>query len=124
RFNPQAFQGVLVTDKDLESTTYVFELEDGSKVEVQGHEKIEYDGEVHTAANLFDALKEGYYGKFGLHTPRPVRANCRLTGTVPVTRRGHTPMSNGNGVKARDADAAGTAAGSARRGAKEERTTA
>lgn len=64
RFNPQAFQGVLVTDKDLESTTYVFELEDGSKVEVKGHEEIEYDGEVHTAANLFDALKEGYYGKF------------------------------------------------------------
>ena len=25
---------------------------------------IEYDGEIHTAANLFDALKEGYYGKF------------------------------------------------------------
>ncbi|WP_376691167.1 adenosylcobalamin-dependent ribonucleoside-diphosphate reductase [Wenzhouxiangella sp. EGI_FJ10409] len=64
RFNPQAFQGVLVTDKDLESTTYVFELEDGSKVEVKGHEEVEYDGELHTAANLFDALKEGYYGKF------------------------------------------------------------
>ncbi len=64
RFNPQAFQGVLVTDKDLESTTYVFELEDGSKVEAKGHEEVEYDGEVHTAANLFDALKEGYYGKF------------------------------------------------------------
>ena len=26
--------------------------------------QIEYDGEKHTAANLFDALKEGYYGKF------------------------------------------------------------
>ncbi|NEZ03962.1 adenosylcobalamin-dependent ribonucleoside-diphosphate reductase [Wenzhouxiangella sp. XN201] len=64
RFNPQAFQGVLVTDKDLESTTYVFELEDGSKVELQGNEEVEYDGELHTAANLFDALKEGYYGKF------------------------------------------------------------
>ena len=25
---------------------------------------IEYDGETHSAANLFDALKEGYYGKF------------------------------------------------------------
>ena len=24
----------------------------------------EADGEMHTAANLFDALKEGYYGKF------------------------------------------------------------
>jgi len=25
---------------------------------------VEYDGETHTAANLYDALKEGYYGKF------------------------------------------------------------
>lgn len=64
RFNPEAFQGVLVTDKDLESTTYQFELEDGSRVELKGHEEVEYDGETHTAANLFDALKEGYYGKF------------------------------------------------------------
>lgn len=64
RFNPEAFQGVLVTDKDLESTTYRFELEDGSTVELKGHEEVEYDGEMHTAANLFDALKEGYYGKF------------------------------------------------------------
>ncbi len=64
RFNPQAFQGVLVKQADLENTTYRFELEDGSVVEVRGNEEIEYDGEMHTAANLFDALKEGYYGKF------------------------------------------------------------
>ncbi|MDT8409428.1 MAG: adenosylcobalamin-dependent ribonucleoside-diphosphate reductase [Wenzhouxiangellaceae bacterium] len=64
RFNPEAFQGVLVTDKDLEDTTYVFELEDGSQVELKGGQEVEYDGEMHTAANLFDALKEGYYGKF------------------------------------------------------------
>ena len=64
RFNPEAFQGVLVTEKDLENTTYQFSLEDGSSVEVKGNEEIEYDGETHTAANLFDALKEGYYGKF------------------------------------------------------------
>ncbi|MGG6462072.1 adenosylcobalamin-dependent ribonucleoside-diphosphate reductase [Solilutibacter silvestris] len=64
RFNPAAFQGVLVKEKDLENTTYRFELEDGSMIEVKGNEEIEYDGETHTAANLFDALKEGYYGKF------------------------------------------------------------
>jgi ribonucleoside-diphosphate reductase alpha chain len=64
RFNPEAFQGVLVKDKDLENTTYRFVLEDGEVVEVPGNEEIEYDGEMHTAANLFDALKEGYYGKF------------------------------------------------------------
>ena len=64
RFNPEAFQGVLVTEKDLENTTYSFTLEDGSTVEFKGNEEVEYDGEIHTAANLFDALKEGYYGKF------------------------------------------------------------
>jgi ribonucleoside-diphosphate reductase alpha chain len=64
RFNPAAFQGVLVKEQDLENTTYRFELEDGSVVEAKGNEEIEYDGEMHTAANLFDALKEGYYGKF------------------------------------------------------------
>ncbi|MES2919779.1 MAG: adenosylcobalamin-dependent ribonucleoside-diphosphate reductase [Pseudomonadota bacterium] len=64
RFNPEAFQGVLVKEKDLENTTYRFTLEDGTVVEAKGNEEIEYDGEMHTAANLFDALKEGYYGKF------------------------------------------------------------
>lgn len=64
RFNPAAFSGVLVTEKDLANTTYKFTLEDGSEVEVKGNEEIEYDGEMHTAANLYDSLKEGYYGKF------------------------------------------------------------
>jgi len=64
RFNPEAFQGVLVKEQDLENTTYEFTLDDGSTVEVKGNEMIEYDGEMHSAANLFDALKEGYYGKF------------------------------------------------------------
>jgi ribonucleoside-diphosphate reductase alpha chain len=64
RFNPEVFQGVLVKDSDLENTTYQFTLEDGSVVEFKGNEEIEYDGEIHSAANLFDALKEGYYGKF------------------------------------------------------------
>ena len=64
RFNPEAFQGVLVKDKDLENTTYRFVLDNGDEIEVAGNEEIEYDGETHTAANLFDALKEGYYGKF------------------------------------------------------------
>jgi ribonucleoside-diphosphate reductase alpha chain len=63
RFNPEAFQGVLVKEADLKSTTYVFTLEDGTDLEVRGDEQIEYDGEQHSAANLFDALKEGYYGK-------------------------------------------------------------
>jgi ribonucleoside-diphosphate reductase alpha chain len=45
---PASFQWVLVKASDLENTTYKFTLE---------------DGEIHSAANLFDALKEGYYGK-------------------------------------------------------------
>ena len=64
RFNPEAFQGVLVKQKDLEGTQYEFTLEDGSTVQVSGDEEIEYDGEIHNAANLFDALKEGTYGKY------------------------------------------------------------
>jgi len=64
RFNPEAFQGVLVKEQDLKKTLYTFTLEDGSTVALKGDEEIEYDGEIHTAANLFDALKEGYYGKF------------------------------------------------------------
>jgi ribonucleoside-diphosphate reductase alpha chain len=64
RFNPEAFQGVLVKEKDLENTTYRFTLDDGTVIEARGNEEIEYDGEVHNAANLYDAIKEGYYGKF------------------------------------------------------------
>jgi ribonucleoside-diphosphate reductase alpha chain len=64
RFNPENHQGVLVKEEDLKNTTYVFTLEDGTEVEARGDQEIEYDGELHTAANLFDALKEGYYGKF------------------------------------------------------------
>ena len=63
RFNPQAFQGVLVKDHDLANTSYRFILENGETVELKGNEEIDYDGEIHTAANLYDALKEGYYGR-------------------------------------------------------------
>jgi len=64
RFNPEVFQGVLVRDSDLENTTYRFALENGETIEAKGNQEIEYDGETHTAANLYDALKEGYYGRF------------------------------------------------------------
>jgi ribonucleoside-diphosphate reductase alpha chain len=64
RFNPEAFQGVLVRDEDLAATTYEFELEDGTVIRARGDESVEYDGETHTAANLFEALKEGYYGRY------------------------------------------------------------
>ncbi|MBT8437779.1 MAG: adenosylcobalamin-dependent ribonucleoside-diphosphate reductase, partial [Gammaproteobacteria bacterium] len=63
RYNPAAFQGVLVKSEDLSSTFYRFTLTDGNTIEVRGDEAVEYDGEIHTAANLHEALKEGYYGK-------------------------------------------------------------
>jgi len=62
RFNPEVFSGVIVRKEDLESTEYCFELEDGSSVVAKGSDTIEYDGESHNAANLFDALKESMYG--------------------------------------------------------------
>lgn len=64
RFNPEAFQGVLVREDDLKNTTYEFALENGETVELKGNETVLYDGEEHNAANLFDALKEGTYGKW------------------------------------------------------------
>jgi len=64
RFNPEAFQGVLVKEKDLKNTVYRFKLDDGEVVELRGDEEVEYDGEIHRAANLYDALKEGYFGKY------------------------------------------------------------
>ena len=63
RFNPEAFQGVLVREEDLEATVYCFDTDDGKSIELLGNEQVEYDGEQHTAANLYDALKEGYYGR-------------------------------------------------------------
>jgi ribonucleotide reductase alpha subunit len=64
RFNPEVFSGVLVKESDLENTLYRFELKNGESVELKGNQKVEYEGQVHVAANLFDALKEGYYGKY------------------------------------------------------------
>jgi ribonucleoside-diphosphate reductase alpha chain len=63
RFNPEAFQGVLVKEQDLKNTIYKFTLDDGKVIEARGDEEIEYDGETHTAANLHDALKDGFYGR-------------------------------------------------------------
>jgi len=64
RFNPEAFQGVLVKEQDLKNTIYKFTLDDGTVIEARGDEEIEYDGELHTTANLYDSLKEGYFGKY------------------------------------------------------------
>jgi len=64
RFNPQANTGILVNESDLAKTKYRFTLENGEVVELPGNESVEYDGQVHNVANLFDALNNGTYGKF------------------------------------------------------------
>jgi ribonucleoside-diphosphate reductase alpha chain len=64
RFNPEAFSGVLVQESDLENTTYSFILEDGTKVSGKGNDRVVYEGEEYSVQNLFDAFKEGYYGKY------------------------------------------------------------
>ncbi|MBF0159766.1 MAG: hypothetical protein HQL58_09595 [Magnetococcales bacterium] len=63
RFNPDVTQGVLIKQDDLKSTVYTFTLSDGSTVQARGDEMIEYNGESQTAANLHDAIKDGYYGR-------------------------------------------------------------
>jgi ribonucleoside-diphosphate reductase alpha chain len=62
RYNPGAFQGVLVRPAELAATRYRFTLDDGSTVDLPGDARVEYQGQVHSAANLFDAFKEGCYG--------------------------------------------------------------
>lgn len=65
RYNPEAFQGVLVRENDLKQTFYSFKLADGTEVkEVPGDTLLEIDGTEYTAANIYDALKEGYWNKF------------------------------------------------------------
>jgi len=63
RPNASVSSGVLTQKQDLENTEYSFELEDGTEILLKGSEFVEYDGEKHNVANLFDALKEGIYGK-------------------------------------------------------------
>jgi ribonucleoside-diphosphate reductase alpha chain len=62
RPNPNVSSGVLTQKETLEKTEYRFKLEDGTEVSFKGTDSVEYDGEVHNVANLFDALKEGIYG--------------------------------------------------------------
>ncbi len=65
RYNPARFQGVMVREDDLERTLYRFTLADGSTVELRGDEEVDYQGERLTAANLYDAINEGVFGRTG-----------------------------------------------------------
>ena len=95
-----------MTEKDLENTTYKFTLDDGNEIEVKGNEEIEYDGEIHSAANLYDALKEGYYGKFWCRSDALVAINGDKwidVGAIFKSRRnenrGESPLLQKTGEK-------------------------
>ena len=64
RFNPENFSGVLVNEADLANTEYQFTLEGDEVITIKGNEKVIYEGQEHIASNLFDAIKEGQYGRF------------------------------------------------------------
>ena len=64
RFNPENFSGVLVNEADLANTDYQFTLEGGEVITIKGNEKVIYEGQEHIASNLFEAIKEGQYGRF------------------------------------------------------------
>ncbi|MFP4182772.1 MAG: hypothetical protein ACLFTX_09290, partial [Thiohalospira sp.] len=88
RFNPEAFQGVLVTDKDLENTTYRFTLADGTVVEPSrrattgGSEK----GRVARPISVRAAGSKGRGS--GPPSREPRRQGCRRGGS----RDGFTPF--------------------------------
>ena len=55
---------ILTTVESLKNQKITFELKDGETISCNGWDTIEYDGELHNAANLAEAIKEGQYGKF------------------------------------------------------------
>ena len=64
RFNPENFSGVLVNEVDLANTEYEFTVEGGETITVKGNDTVIYEGQEHVASNLFEAIKEGQYGRF------------------------------------------------------------
>ena len=64
RFNPEAFQGVLVKEKDLKNTTYASRSQDGSDDRSERRRRDRVRRRDPHRRESFDALKEGYYGKF------------------------------------------------------------
>ena len=62
RPNNKNSSGILVQKDNLKNTIYNFILENGSEISLNGSSYVEYEGETHNVANLFDALKGGIYG--------------------------------------------------------------
>lgn len=63
RFNPEVHMGVLVEQKDLDATVIEFKLADGTVVRGAASQRVRYEGHETTIGNLYEALKEGHYGK-------------------------------------------------------------
>ena len=55
---------VLVNPEEQANKNYTFELDNGETITVPGNEDIEYNGETHKASLLYEAIKEGQFGKF------------------------------------------------------------
>jgi ribonucleoside-diphosphate reductase alpha chain len=64
RPNPSKRGAVLVDKKVEEQTNYTFSLEDGTEVTLKGNEKVMYDGEIHIASQLYEAIATGAYGTY------------------------------------------------------------
>ena len=64
RFDPVDLAGVLVTREDLAGTRYEIETKSHKRYEVGGLDTVWYDGQLHEAQNLHDAIKEGMYGRY------------------------------------------------------------
>ena len=64
RPNPEHMNGVLNTFESLNAAQYEFTLADGSVIVCNGLDEVEYDGEIHVAAMLSDAIRENTYGTF------------------------------------------------------------
>jgi len=64
RYNPETLGAILSRNEDLENSKYEFTMNDGTIIVCKGSDRVEYEGEITTAENLFNALKEGTYGKF------------------------------------------------------------
>lgn len=67
KFNPAFSIGVLTSQELLTKLRIRFTVEKDGKpeiIEVRGSDTVIYDGEEHNAANLFEALKEGMYGRY------------------------------------------------------------
>lgn len=64
RYNPDNTSGVLVEQQHLKKTRYKIILENNEELIFSGDQKINYDNEITTVNNLYDAFKHQTYGTY------------------------------------------------------------